>query len=176
MARSVRRYHPALVALHWLLAAAIMGNLAVGKLILEPMSNSDPAKTDMLQLHMISGLAILALLLVRLIVRLRSAKPVVPHVGPLKWLAIGNHWALYALSLAMVVTGLGTAQLGGLFPILQGRAITLPADFENIPPYAGHVLFSSVLLALIILHVAAVGWHLWMKRDNILPRMWFGAR
>jgi cytochrome b561 len=176
MTGHVKRYHPALVVLHWLLALAILGNLAAGKLILEGMANTDPAKPEILRLHMASGLAILVLMVVRLLVRWRTATPAAPHAGPLKWLALANHWALYAFSVAMVVTGLGTAQLGGLFPILQGQLATLPASFDAIAPFAGHVLFSSVLLVLIALHIGAVGWHLWIKRDNVLPRMWFGAR
>ena len=173
--RIVKRYHPALVVLHWLLALAIIGNLVAGKLILENMANSDPAKPEILRLHMASGLTILLLMVVRLVTRLRTAKPAVPHTGPLKFLSVANHWALYAFSFAMVITGLGTAQLGGLFPILQGQPVELPTDFKAIQPFAGHVLFSSVLLALIALHIAAVVWHL-VKRDNVLPRMWFGSR
>jgi len=175
MATTVKRYHPALVALHWLLALAIIGNLVAGKLILEGMANTDPAKAEFLRLHMTSGLTILILMLVRLVVRWRTAKPPIPNTGPLRLLAIANHWALYAFSLAMVMTGLGTAQLGGLFPILQGLPVTLPASFDSIPPFAGHILFSSVLLLLLALHIGAVTWHL-IKHDNVLPRMWFGAR
>jgi cytochrome b561 len=33
-----------------------------------------------------------------------------------------------------------------------------------------------VLLGLLALHVGAVVWHAIVKRENILPRMWFGAR
>ena len=172
---AVKRYHPMLVALHWLLALAILGNLVAGKFILEGMANSDPAKPEILRLHMASGLTILILMVVRLVTRVRTAKPPVPHQGPLKWLSVTNHWALYVFSFSMLVTGLGTAQLGGLFPILAGEPVILPANFETIQPFAGHVLFSSVLIALIALHLGAVGWHL-VKRDNVLPRMWFGAR
>lgn len=171
----VKRYHPLLVTLHWLLALAVIGNLAAGALVLDGMANSDPAKPAILRLHMASGLTILLLMVARLVTRWRTAKPPMPHTGPLRWLATANHWALYAFTFAMAMTGLGTAQLGGLFPILEGKSVALPASFEAIPPFAGHVLFSSVLLALIALHLAAVVWHL-VKRDNVLPRMWFGAR
>jgi cytochrome b561 len=175
MTASVKRYHPALVVLHWLLALAILGNLVAGKFILEGMANNDPAKPEFLRLHMASGLTILVLMVVRLVARVRTTKPAAPHAGPLKLLSVANHWALYAFSFAMLITGLGTAQLGGLFPILEGKPVELPADFDAIQPFAGHVLFSSVLIALIALHIGAVAWHL-IKRDNVLPRMWFGAR
>lgn len=172
----VGRYHPLLVALHWLLVPAVVGNLVLGALFLEGLANTDPSKFALLRLHMAIGLSVGLLLVLRLIVRLRTAKPVVPHAGGLKWLATGNHWALYAVLVATVMTGLGTAQLAGLFPILEGKTPPLPASFDAIAPFAGHKLFPTVLIGLLALHVAAVIWHAVAKRENILPRMWFGAR
>lgn len=174
---TVTRYHPLLVGLHWLLALAIIGNLAVGGLVLEEMANSDPAKPALLRLHMATGLAILALMVVRLVTRWRSRKPPpVDGARSLRWLATANHWGLYLLTFAMVSTGLGTAQLAGLFPILEGKSVPLPASFDVVPPFAGHVLFASLLLGLLALHVAAALWHAFVKRDGIFGRMWFGAR
>jgi len=176
MPQPVVRYHPMLVALHWLVALAVIGNLAVGLLVLEGMANTDPAKPGWLRLHMASGIMIAVLLVIRLVTRLATAKPPVPNEGPLRWLAIGNHWALYLVTFAVAITGLGTAQLGGLFPILEGKSIALPQSFDAIPPFAGHALFSTVLLGLIALHFVAALWHAFAQRDNVLPRMWFGAR
>lgn len=176
MSAPVGRYHPLLVALHWLFVPAVVGNLVLGPLLLEGMANTDPSKPAVLRLHMALGLSVALLLVIRLIVRLRTAKPKVPHAGGLKWLAVGNHWALYAVLLATVMTGLGTAQLAGLFPILEGKTPPLPASFDTIPPFAGHELFSTVLIGLLALHLGAVVWHALVKRENILPRMWFGGR
>jgi len=174
---TVTRYHPLLVALHWVLALAIIGNLAAGKLLLEGLSNADPAKLDLLRLHMASGLTILILMVARLITRLRSRKPAPANPsGPLKWLATISHWGLYLLTFAMVSTGLGMAQMGALFPILEGKPVPLPSSFDTLPPHAGHVLFSSLLLALIALHSSAALWHAFAKRDGVFGRMWFGAR
>jgi cytochrome b561 len=173
------RYHPLLVALHWAVGLLILGNLAAGFLALDPVPNSAPEKQALLRLHMASGLAILALLVVRLVVRLSTKKPVNANADAapaLRWLATANHWALYLLTAAMVSTGLGMAQLGGLFPILGGQPVELPTSFSELPPYAGHGLFATLLLALIGLHVAAVAYHHLVKRQNLLARMWFGRR
>jgi len=173
----VARYHPLLVTLHWVLALAIIGNLAVGKLLLEGLANVDPAKPDLLRLHMASGLTILVLMVLRLVTRVRSRKPAsVNASGPLKWLATTSHWGLYLLTFAMLSTGLGMAQMGALFPILEGKSVTLPSSFSQLAPHAGHVLFSSLLLALIALHSIAALWHAFGKRDKIFSRMWYGAR
>ena len=55
------RYHPLLVALHWLLAVLILAALAVGFLALANMPNADPAKIAVLRWHMAGGMLILAL-------------------------------------------------------------------------------------------------------------------
>ena len=176
-ANTVERYHPLLVALHWVLALAIIGNLAAGGLILGDMPNSDPAKPALLRLHMATGVTILALMLVRLITRLVTSKPPVPHKsGPLKWLAIANHWAFYFVIFGMLATGLGMAALGNLFPLLGGANVPLPASFEQLPPHAGHVIWATVLIGLIVLHLAGVAYHYLVKRENLLSRMWFGPR
>jgi cytochrome b561 len=176
-AHAVERYHPLLVVLHWVLAVAIIGNLAAGGLILSEMPNDHPAKPGLLRLHMATGLTILALMLVRIVSRLVTKKPPVPHKpGPLKWLAVANHWAFYFVIFGMLATGLGMAALGNLFPLLRGANVPLPASFEQLPPHAGHVFWSSVLIGLIALHLAGVIYHYAVKKENLLSRMWFGPR
>lgn len=172
----VTRYHPLLVALHWLLALLIIGNLAAGLLVLDGIADADPGKLPILRLHMAGGLMILLLMLVRVVTRFTTAKPGPAHAGgPLRWLAGASHLLLYLGALAMAVTGLGMAQLAGLFPILEGKAVALPSDWSAIAPHAGHELFARVLLAVLLLHVAGFVFHA-VRRDGVPGRMWFGAR
>jgi len=170
------RYHPLLVGLHWIVAVLIIGNLAAGTLVLDRLPDSDPAKLEVLRLHMLGGLAILGLMVGRLVTRFATTKPAPAHdAGPLRWLAAASHTGLYLASLAMAVTGLGMAQLAGLFPLLEGKPMTLPADWSAIAPHAGHELFATVLIGLIGLHFAGAVWHM-TKRDSVARRMWFGKR
>ncbi len=172
-----RRYHPLVVVLHWLVALLIIGNLAVGALVLSEMSNADPGKAGVLRLHMLSGITILVLMVVRLISRLFTKVPPIPHEkGGLRWLARINHWGLYLVIFAMLSTGLGMAQQSGIFPLLGGEPVALPTSFEQFQPHAGHELFAIVLMALIALHLAGVAYHYLAKKENILSRMWFGRR
>ena len=172
----VTRYHGLVVAMHWLVALLVVANLAAGLLVLEAIPNDDPQKPEVLRLHMATGLAILILMAVRLIARIFTKSPPSPHESaPLRWLARLNHWALYLVVIAMLSTGLGMAQMGDLFPLLEGAGVTLPASFEELPPYAGHVLFSSVLIALVALHLGGVIYH-HARGENLLARMWFGSR
>lgn len=175
-ASTVTRYHPLLVALHWLLAVLIIGNLAGGLLVLDQLADTDPEKLKLLRLHMAGGLAVLGLMLVRIATRFATARPRPAHeAGPLRWLAAASHGLLYVLALAMAVTGLGMAQLAGLFPILEGKAVALPTDWSTIAPHAGHEAFARVILAVLVLHVAGWAYHA-ARRDGLSARMWFGRR
>jgi len=176
MKAQVTRYHPLLVTLHWVVAILIIGNLAAGKLLLDGLADGDAAKLEVLRLHMLGGLVVLLLLVGRLAVRFATARPGPAHESkPLNWLAGLSHAGLYLAALAMAVTGLGTAQLAGLFPLLQGQPVTIPSDWSQIAPHAGHELFANVLLVLIAVHFAGALYHM-AKRDGVAGRIWFGKR
>ena len=172
------RYHPALVALHWLLALFIVLALVAGNLLLEAVPNSDPAKIDGLRNHMGLGLTIGALMLIRLIVRRTTRKPPPADTG-IRLLNIAGqaaHWGLYILVFLMVASGLGIALSAGLPGIVFGGAGTLPADFSAYPPRAVHGIVSVLLMLLILGHVAGWAYHALFLKDRLLSRMWFGRR
>ena len=47
----VKRYNPALIVLHWLLAIAIAGAFVMGAFVLDEMKNDVPEKFQLLQLR-----------------------------------------------------------------------------------------------------------------------------
>ena len=63
----VSRYHPLLVALHWVLAFLIIAALTLGFFGLAATPNSDPQKIAILRVHMAGGMLILALMGIRFI-------------------------------------------------------------------------------------------------------------
>jgi cytochrome b561 len=144
----VSRYHPLLVTLHWLLAVPIVAKLCVGFLLLAEMPNDDPQKIGVLLIHMSVGMAILALMVVRLVVRWRTSKPAEATAGHrlLDRLALITHYGFYVLVLLMVGTGYATGILAGL-----NRSVFL-------------------------LHLLAALYHQFIRRDRLLQRMWFGRR
>src|SRR3984893_6152249 len=77
----VSRYHPLLVLLHWLLAVLIVAMLCIGFMVLEPMPNVDPQKIDILLIHMSVGMLILALMVIRFIIRMRTSRPAPATTG-----------------------------------------------------------------------------------------------
>jgi cytochrome b561 len=175
--RSPARYHPALVALHWLLALFLIGALVAGKLVLEPLANTDPDKLLSFRMHMGLGLVILVLMLVRLAVRLRTRHPAPADAGSalLNGVSVAVHWGLYAAAIAMAASGVALSVSSGLGNAVFGDG-AMPADFAGNPARAVHGVLSGLLLALIVVHVAAAVWHQKVRRDGLMARMWFGPR
>lgn len=173
------RYHPALVVLHWLLAVMIIMGLVMGGFVLAETPNSDPEKIFALRMHMGAGIIILLLMLVRLVVRIRSRKPLHAETGNPLLDRLGGltHWAFYLVVILMALSGIGISALAGLPPIVfGGSGDPLPADFWAYPPRYAHAVFANILMVLIVLHIAAAAWHQWIKKDGLLRRMWFGDR
>lgn len=174
-APTVTRYHPLLVSLHWIIALMAAASLVGGLLVLQATPNSDPMKPIYLRGHIAGGLVLGVLMVLRLITRLRTARPPPAGSPGLHRAAQVAHWGLYLVMFAMVMTGIGMAALGGLWPILSGREVVLPASFAALPPHAGHELFARVLIGLVALHLLAALWHAVSGR-SVWGRMWFGRR
>lgn len=173
------RYHPALVVLHWLLAIMLIAGLTVGTFILDPIPEADPAKLDALRPHMIVGLVILALMIIRLVVRLRTSHPPEADIGvpALNKVAKLAHWALYIAVFGLISSGIGMSILAGLPAIVfGGSGAPLPVSFDDLAPRAAHGIFATLLMLLIAGHIAAALYHQFGRKDGLLSRMWFGKR
>lgn len=174
--QGVTRYQPLLVVMHWLLAVMIPAALAGGALALVKIPNTDPMKVEALRQHMGGGILVLALMLIRLVVRMRTAHPARASTGSsaldrAAWL---SHRLLYVLVLAQAGSGLVLALQAGLPDFVFGGHGALPADFWVFPMRSVHYVTSRLLMALIALHVAGAAYHTLILRDGLLRRMWFG--
>lgn len=172
------RYHPALVALHWIMAIMIVMALIFGNFVVGPMANTDPAKAEILVGHMSVGIIIGSLLVIRLFVRHRTQKPTAASTGNalLDRLAGLTHIALYGLVALMVASGLGMAFGADLFAVVYGGQGAIPEDLSQMGAAMAHGLVSKLLLLLLVLHVVAALYHQFFLRDSLFRRMWFGNR
>src|SRR5262249_15070077 len=174
----VTRYHPALVALHWLLAVLVIAALALGALDMAKLSNSDPHKLEALRAHMSGGTLILLLMLARLFLRRGPGHPPPATAGPplLDRAAGLSHRLFYVAVIGMAAGGLVMALQTRLpWVVFRGEG-SLPADFWAFPVRYVHYGFSRLLMALIALHVTGALYHALILRDGLLKRMLFGRR
>jgi cytochrome b561 len=176
--RHVSRYHPLLVLLHWVLAVSSGAALFFGAVILAHIPNSDPYKIKGLRVHMSVGALILALTLVRLVVRQVTAHPPKTTTGsalldPIAGIA---HPLLYAVIIAEASMGLALAYQSGLASVVFAHKGGVPADLWSYWPRKAHYLLSRFLMALIALHVCGALYHTFILKDGLLRRIWFGKR
>jgi cytochrome b561 len=130
--------------------------------------------------HASFGYAFLAITLARLVWRWTQTVPLDPPGSRTweKWAAHLGHWGLYLLMLATSFLGWGLAGTfrtpldARLFGIIPVPAI---ASAEN-PQLHGqleeaHETFSWLLAALVVVHIAAALYHHFIRKDDILTRM-----
>ncbi|GAA4860644.1 cytochrome b [Luteimonas vadosa] len=166
-------------ALHWLIVLLILGQGTVG-LWMEDLRNG-PDKLQVYALHKSFGLTILALAVLRLLWRWYAGRPE-PVPGIPRWqvsIARLSHWLLYALLLAIPLSGwlLNSAagfplQWFGLFdlPAIAAQDNALHELAEEI-----HEFLFWTLVSVAALHAAAAFHHHLFRRDATLVRMLPGS-
>lgn len=172
----VDRYHPLLATLHWALAALIIAALGAGYFLVAATPNADPQKVGLLRVHMIVGVLILALMVVRFVVRMLTARPPEATTGYplLDRVAPVLHYGFYLIVLLMVASGLATAVISGINLIVFGGSTTpLPPSLSIYPPRVAHGYLAALLAALIVLHALAALYHQFVVKDGLLRRMTF---
>jgi cytochrome b561 len=171
---SVSRYSRPAVALHWLLALLITGTFALG-LYMHGLPVS-PQRLKLYSWHKWAGIVILALSVVRLLVRLRGPRPQDAAMPPWqRGAAHATHHALYLLFFAVPLAGWAYSSAAG-FPVVLFGVLPLP-DFVPVDKALAELLkawhkgLALTLGALVLLHLAAVLKHQFIDHDGLLARM-----
>lgn len=161
-------------ALHWSMAVLIIAMLFVGVGMVATVSR---LHNSLLMLHRPLGIALLALVLLRLIVRLARGAPPLPSDLP-AWQRVGahaSHLALYALMIAMPLIGWSMLSAGGYPVVLFGGVHLPPIVPHDVTLYAwlrsAHTWLALVLFATVLLHLAAALFHALIRRDGVLASM-----
>jgi cytochrome b561 len=167
------QYHPILVVTHWVVAALVFLMLVVGLFYMKYLPNTN-AKIPILAVHMVIGIALILLSIVRLVVRFSTKLPAQAKSGNgfLDMVANVTHMLLYMGVLAMGLSGMGAASQAGLMDIVFGRSGNpLPPNLYIFPARIGHGYVALGLLALIGLHLAGAAYHQFVRKDHLLARM-----
>jgi len=161
--------------LHWLMAVLIIVMLCLGW-SMDIISKE--WKPVWLGTHKSLGIIILALAIARLAWRFYNAPPPLPEFMQ-RWekrAAVTVHYLLYALLLAMPITGWATTSAFGRpvvflgivqLPDLVAKDRALGKLLEEIHGYLGYVL--AVAIAI---HAMAALYHHFIMKDSVLMRMW----
>lgn len=162
------RYRGIVIAIHWLSAALIVTQVAVG-FIFSDLPRG-PERMELFTWHKTIGATILLLSLARLGVRFLNPPPPYPQDFP-RWeraLAVWNHRIFYFLLVAIPLTGLaavsGRAE-GGMVDLLWGMEIPAIPGIPKENEFGDvHEWLVYATLALLVLHVGAA-----LKNQFITP-------
>jgi cytochrome b561 len=169
------------VSLHWLMTAFVLAALFMGWTMTD-MAIS-PTKLKLYNYHKWVGVTILVLAMLRIYWRLtHRAPPLLPMPRWQQWAAHVGHGGLYALMLAVPLSGWCYSNASG-YPIVYLGWIALPdlvgKDKELAAQWvAVHGALAFALVVLVVLHVVAALQHQFIHKDGTLGRMvsWRGQR
>lgn len=176
MAQPTTRYAAPARILHWVVAL-----LAIVQFYFGWASEREPdrdASSALIHLHFQLGMAILALMLLRLLWRIAHPAPAA-EPGP-RWqrrAASATHILLYALLFVLPLTGYiiwvwmeAPRSVFGLFDV--PALFTPPAEDETGRAVAWYIHHYSAytLAALVVMHIAAALWHEFWLSDRLIRR------
>jgi cytochrome b561 len=170
------RYTRTAITLHWLLVAALFGQIVFGW-FLEGVARGTPERTIYVNLHKSTGMIIGVLILARLYWRLTHPAPPLPASMP-GWERLAAKWShalLYACMVVMPLSGYIASNFSKYGVNFFNSVKLAPWGVEDQQIYGffntTHVITSVLFVALIALHVLAALRHLF-TRDRIFSRMW----
>ncbi len=175
-----KHYHPLLIGVHWLTLALMVAIYATIELR-GIFPKGTPAYDEMKTWHFMLGLAVFALVLARLPLRLLLRTPPITP-APSAWqhaMGTAMHWALYGLLVVMPLLGwLALSARGkpipffGLeLPALIGPDKALGKNIKGI-----HEILGNIGYALIGLHAAAAIVMGRLERRNLVLAMITGRK
>ena len=175
MAEPRNRYSIVSLALHWLIAAAVVAQVL---LIMAHENSEGPISREFVNIHKSVGLTILVLTLAR--IGWRVMNPAIRLPDEMKrWeklLARATHVLFYVVLLALPLTGWAASSASGRmiewFHLFQWPALPI----EGGRPVARqlmdvHETVVKGLYVLLSLHVIGALKHQFIDRDNVLHRM-----
>lgn len=182
MADTREKFSGTTVALHWIIALAILGALAYGMWIHDLPKGE--LKTFHIRNHKTAGMLILALALVRVGWRAIQGfpKPVAPAPGWEKGLSHLTHTLLLVATVAMPLSGIYFSEMNGhgvsvfgleVVPQFIAKEAVDKATAEQA--FLVHSTLAWGIIALVVLHLAGVLKHVIISKDGTLRRM-LGAR
>lgn len=183
---AVERYTTVAMALHWLIAVAIIGLIVSGTWMADAIKVKDTQAIayDTYQLHKSFGLTVLVLSLARLVWRFAHPAPPLPaHMTKAeRFGAAVSHTLFYVLMIGMPLIGwaMVSASPFGLPTIVFGAFewphISWIDTLDNKEPVEAalkwaHWTGAVMFVALLALHIGAALKHHFFDRDGVLARM-----
>jgi cytochrome b561 len=164
------------IALHWLIAAFLFGQILLGWYV-DEIPRGTPARSWYVNLHKSIGITLGVLIVFRVFWRVRHPPPPLPS-SLASWQRIAasvSHRSLYACMLIMPLTGYIASNFSEYGVRYFNSVLLSPWGIENERIYGffngAHVVTSYVFITLIAVHIVSALRHA-VLRDGVFRRMW----
>ncbi|HEY4211014.1 MAG TPA: cytochrome b [Steroidobacteraceae bacterium] len=173
--QAVERYTRVAIALHWLIALLLVGQIAFGW-FLETVPRGVPLRSFYVNLHKSTGLTLALLIFARLAWRVVNRPPQLPLLMP-AWERRAAHWshvALYVCMIGMPLSGYIASNFSQYGVKFFNVLVLRPWGTNDPHIYSifntTHVVLSYAFVALIALHILAAVRHA-ARKDGVFARM-----
>jgi cytochrome b561 len=154
--------------LHWVVAGTITFMWLLGRL--NHLLPKGPLRLNLWSIHIIVGFCLAALIVARIVWRLRHGRRLPPAEHGVRHIAaVSVHYLLYLLMIAVV--GLGIVHVSGF---RMFGAFPLPTFWsKSVNHQIGdlHDLAANAIAVVVLLHALAALYHHYVVRDAVLRRM-----
>jgi len=175
LANTEKSYGLLAQAFHWLVVVGISAQFIWAWRI--DQTDSIRSEFVLVNQHKSIGMTVLLLVILRLLWRVFNRPPALPS-GMSAWerlAAVTTHWLLYALILAMPLTGWMYSSAAGFGAEFFGL-LNIPdfvAQSERLEAFFGwiHEWLAKAILLVVAIHVLAALRHQFLLKDGLLRRM-----
>jgi len=159
-------------SLHWVSAILLLVQIPLGFYLVD--LDFGPERLDIEDIHVIIGLSIFYLVILRLVNKIINPTPKLDpsiFIGQ-KFLAKLNHILLYVTILSITMSGILKKLFNGETLIIFFKEFKIKDNFELAELfYDIHVYSNYFIIGLITLHVMAVVVHKFFFNDNLLKKI-----
>lgn len=164
--------------LHWLVAGLIIAQYILAELAEAAEDRGEILnQLAVLANHKSIGITILALAIVRIVLRFKSPPPALPATMP-KWQVWGSHLShillygfLFALPLSGWLMSSAKAYSVSWFNLVALPDLIAPSEAWAKAMHVAHHYLAEALFIVALVHVAAALKHHFLDRDDVLRRM-----
>ena len=175
---SQKQYGLISIALHWIVAVAIIGMFALG-LYMTSLDYYDPNYQKLPNIHQSIGILLLMVIVIRIGWLIYSPKPysISSHSRFERITGKAVHLLLYVFTFLIIATGylISTADSNPIdvFGWFKVGSVISPFDQQADKAGAAHYYLSLILIAIAVLHAGAALKHHFIDRDDTLRRMFY---
>jgi cytochrome b561 len=158
--------------LHWASAIILFVQIPLGFYLVD--LDFGPERLNIENIHVLVGLSIFYLVIIRLINKIISTSPKLePSIFKgQKFLAKSNHILLYVTILSITISGIFKKLFNGETLVIFFREIQIVENFEVADFfYDIHIYSNYLLITLIVIHILAVIVHKLFFGDNLLKKI-----